>query len=111
MSTPRYIHWSGKSGKKYSYYIYPIDTPQQEKSGNYIYAYESSPQKWTPLYIGHSSNLNTPNPEKEEDAIHFGATHIHTHLNPDENLQREEEMDLVFLYKPTCNNLGLYGNQ
>ncbi len=58
MSNAPTILWTGKSGKQYQYWIYPIGATFQEAAGNYIFAAESRPGQWTPAYIGQTENLN-----------------------------------------------------
>jgi len=41
MSKAPTIVWSGLSGKKYKYWIYPIDTSFKEEPGNYIFTRET----------------------------------------------------------------------
>ena len=51
------IYWEGASGKKYDYWIHKIGTTFNDTSGNYIYAKESSPARWRPVYIGETGSL------------------------------------------------------
>ncbi|MBN2412968.1 GIY-YIG nuclease family protein [candidate division KSB1 bacterium] len=104
MNTP-IIEWPGVSGKKYKYWIYPIDTSLKEEGGNYIFALESSPGHWSSVYIGQTNNLNErlENHEKENCARSNGATHIHAHLNSLKQNRLNEELDLIKKWKPVCN--------
>ena len=52
------INWEGQSGTKYLYFIYPIGTTFKEEAGNYIFALETKPNHWKPIYIGQTENLN-----------------------------------------------------
>jgi hypothetical protein len=103
---PRCI-WIGESNNKYTYWIHPIGTDFMEEGGNYIYAEETRPGKWSPLYIGQTDNLHTrlSNHEKEECAKRNGATHIHVHTTPAGEMERlAEERDLIAHLTPTCND-------
>ena len=100
------IRWTGESGKKYDYWIYPIDEQFPEVPGNYIFAKETKPRTWRPIYIGQTKNLakRMENHEKEQCAIDNGATHIHAHESSDsEDERRKEEADLIEKWNPICN--------
>jgi len=99
------ILWPGKSGQEYTYWIYPINSSFKEEGGNYIFAKETVPKKWIPVYIGQTENLNErlENHEKETCAKRNGATHIHAHINNDKNARLVEEKDLIIRWQPVCN--------
>ena len=100
------IHWPGQSGKKYTYWIYPIETTWAEKAGNYIFAKKLSNGNWTPIYIGETGDLRDrlPNHEKLPCATRNGATHIHTHTSSSgQEVRRAEEADLIAKSDPPCN--------
>lgn len=106
MSVPQTINWTGQSGKTYTHHIHPIDTTFKEAPGNYLYAKESSPGRWSPLYIGQTKNLSDrlSNHEKENCARRQGATHIHAHINSNGEAARlVEEKDLIDKWSPHCN--------
>ena len=84
MSEPAPINWPGKSGRSYTYYIYPRGTQfTPEQPGNYIHAKETSPHKFSPVYIGQTKDLNErlSNHEKRECVNKHGATHVCVHIN------------------------------
>lgn len=100
------IKWPGLSGTEYTYWIYTIDTTFSETPGNYIFAKESSPRKWSPVYIGQTKSLadRLSDHEKEGCAIRNGATHIHVHKTKGgEAVRKAEERDLIIRWKPPCN--------
>lgn len=100
------IYWHGTSGKAYQYWIYPIGTELKEEAGNYIFAKEASPAKWSPCYIGQTENLNRRlgDHEKEACAKRHGATHLHAHLTSGgESIRKAEEKDLILKWKAPCN--------
>ena len=101
------IKWDGNLGEKYTYFIYPLHTSFKEEPGNYIFAQETKPSFYKPLYIGQTSNLNhrLENHEKEDCAIRNGATHIHAHINNNgEETRKSEEKDLIMRWSPICND-------
>jgi hypothetical protein len=106
MSETPTIHWDGKSGKSYKYWIHPIGTSFKEETGNYIFAYESKTNHWRPVYIGQTENLSQrlENHEKEDCAKRNGATHIHSHINSYKTQRLYEEKDLILKWQPYCND-------
>ena len=72
----RTIEWPGASGKRYKYWILPINAVLKDAPGNYIYAKETESRKWSPLYIGQTTSLRQrlTSHEKEASAIRRGAT-------------------------------------
>ncbi|MEK6746755.1 MAG: hypothetical protein AABY33_06965 [Pseudomonadota bacterium] len=100
------IIWTGQSGKEYQYWIYPINTSFNAKSGNYCFSKETSSGYWTPLYFGESEDLSGrfDNHHKIDMAIRRGATHIHAHVNNGSKIARiNEETDLIRKWNPPCN--------
>lgn len=100
------IVWPGQSGNEYKYWIYGIDASFKEVAGNYIFAKETSPGRFRPIYMGQTANLGTrlENHEKEECARRNGATHVHAHINPSgEKARKAEEEDLIHRWQPVCN--------
>lgn len=99
------IDWRATSGKTYRYFIVPMGTPLQAKGGNYIFARETKPGHWLPIYIGETENLDIrfDNHRKANCIRRAGATHIHQHLNADKSDRLAEEADLIALWNPPCN--------
>lgn len=100
------IQWEGKSGKRYGYWIHPIDTSFKDAPGNYIYAKETQPRRWRPVYIGQTSSLEDrlADHEKEACAKRNGATHLHAHTSSGtQSIRRAEESDLIDKWSPVCN--------
>ena len=105
MSEP-HIHWHGVVSGKYGYFIHPIGTAFEDKPGNYIYAEETSTNRWTPVYIGQTSSLKErlADHDKEACAKKNGATHVHAHINSGgEAVRLAEESDLIRRWEPVCN--------
>lgn len=78
------IDWQGQSGKIYRYWIYPIGQAFAAKPGNYIFAKETSPGNWRPVYVGQTSDLSDRLDDDHENMPCIrknGATHVHAHVN------------------------------
>jgi len=100
------VDWPGKSGKTYKYSTHTLGTRFKELPGNYIYAKETEPRHWSPLYIGQASSLRDrlADHEKEACAVNNGAKHVHAHTSAkSENNRLAEETDLIAKWNPTCN--------
>lgn len=110
MNTAPKVNWPGKSGRTYTYLVYPIGTSFNDVAGNYIYAKQVGPQ-WQPCYIGQTNSLQNrlANHEKEACAKRHGATHIHVKVTPGERDRLAEEEDLIRLWNPPCNDQHTQG--
>jgi hypothetical protein len=99
------INWPGKSGTNYKYWIYPLGASLKAEGGNYIFAKEVRPGEWSPLYIGQTGDLNErfDNHHKADCIKKNGATHIHAHLNGNDDTRLAEEADLIARWDPSCN--------
>ena len=100
------IYWKDKSGTSHRFWIYPRGTKFNEPCpGIYIYARETSPHKWIPIYIGQTENVNVrlTNHEQRECVDQSGATHIHVSIITDEKSRLTIEKDLIEQWKPVCN--------
>ena len=100
------IYWKDKSGTSHRFWIYPRGTKFNEPCpGIYIYARETSPHKWIPIYIGQTENVNVrlANHEQQECVDQNGATHIHVSIIAEENLVWQSRRDLIEQWKPVGN--------
>mgnify|MGYP001565336527 CR=1 FL=1 len=99
------IDWPGQSGRTYRYWIYELPPNLKAAPGNYIFAKESSPSRWTPVYAGETEDLSERfNDHHKMPCIkRNGATHIHAHLNDSEDARLDEEADLIAKWSPPCN--------
>jgi hypothetical protein len=100
------IQWTGKSGKAYTYWIYLIGANLKAEAGNYIFARETKPNTYMPIYIGQTENLSErfDNHHKKDCIKDQGATHIHAHLNANKQSRLDEESDLIAKWMPACND-------
>ena len=103
--------WTGASGKKYTYYIWPRNPDiKSGQMGNYIYAKKNANGYWVPVYIGQGdlSERCTKNHHRHQCINSKGATAVHLHTNGAERDRLTEERDLLAnhsqAYVPTgCN--------
>jgi hypothetical protein len=103
--------WTGVSGRVYPYFIHSLPVsfnPNQD--GNYIFSRETSPGKWSPIYIGEGDLSSRVSGAHHQAACMMmkGATHVHAHLNGSEDARKAEERDLLanytIAYRPNgCN--------
>jgi hypothetical protein len=108
MPTSATINWAGQSGKAYVHWIYPLGTVFDPVAGNYVFAKEVTPNHWSPVYIGQTSDLSVrfDNHHALQCAKRNGATHVHVHRNDNEKQRLGEEMDLIHHWSPSCNIVG-----
>jgi len=100
------IKWLGQSGKEYTYWIYKVGTTFESAPGNYIFAKETKPNTFKPIYVGQTADLGErfDNHHKMPCIRQNGATHIHVHKNTEgEPARLSEEADLVDRWHPICN--------
>ncbi|MCH8064716.1 MAG: hypothetical protein IIC90_02675 [Chloroflexi bacterium] len=106
----RTITWTGASGSKYQYKIFPIGTTMNDTPGNYIFAKETKPGTFRPIYVGETESLadrlNNPAGHHKWACIkRQGATHICAHVNTrGARARRAEEADLLAALKLPCND-------
>ncbi len=108
------IYWKDKSGTSHRFWIYPRGTKFNEPCpGIYIYARETSPHQWIPIYIGQTQNVNVrlANHEQQECVDRNGATHIHVSIITDERSRLAIEKDLIQQWKPVGNRHGVVAGE
>jgi hypothetical protein len=105
MSDTPTIQWPGQSGRSYKYWIYPIGHSLKAEGGNYIFAKETKPNSFTPVYIGQTGDLDLRFDDHHKAPCVYanGATHIHAHFNANEDDRLAEEADLIAKWDPPCN--------
>ena len=103
------IQWSGGSGTQYGFFIHTLPyTCGTGQDGNYIFAKPVN-NGWHAVYIGEGDiNDRVNDPEHYQCAARKGATHVHVHLNANQQARRNEESDLLSgnpeAYEPSgCN--------
>ena len=101
----RTCKWVGDSGKEYIYNIHSIDTDWGDVPGNYIFTKETSPRVWEAVYIGETVSFKDRlHNHNELPCIQRNkGTHIHNHINRDDDARLEEEADLLANYSTPCN--------
>jgi hypothetical protein len=100
------IYSRGASGTRYGYWIHRIGTAFVVEPGNYIFAGETSPNQWSPVYIGQTESLRNrlANHDKDGCTRRNGATHLHVHTTPGGAQTRlTEEADLLASWRTPCN--------
>jgi hypothetical protein len=98
--------WAGASGKQYKYWISPVSKSLINEPGSFIFARQTSPSGWIPLYIGQISSLKNKlgDHEKMLCVRQNGGTHIHAHTSSaSEEDRKAEEADLLANWDPFCN--------
>ncbi len=100
--------WTGQSGQKYRYTVYMFGTVFGPGPANYIFARESRPGHYQPLYVGQTDDLSEPFDDAlaRECLKQNRVTHIHVrHTDSREELRRAERSDLISIAKPPCNSM------
>ena len=100
-STPkeqRLYDWRGRSGKTYSFGVFPLGTPMRDQDGNYIFARRQADGTCMPIYIGQGNlrcRTDLEHHHKGPCIVSKGATEVHAHLNPSEPGRVAEEADIL----------------
>jgi len=101
------MKWEGRSGKKYQYWVYKVGTKFKTSPGNFIFARETKPLTFAPVYIGQTNDISErfDGHPKMPCIQENGATHIHIHSNTrGEAARLAEEADLISMWNPACND-------
>ena len=96
MTIPETVTWKGKSGKIYSYSVYPKSTKfPEDYDRNYIFA-KKLPGLWLAVYIGQGDLKTRTQDETHLDcANQKGFTHYHVKVNTSETDRLNEEEDMI----------------
>ncbi|MCF8062171.1 MAG: hypothetical protein K9M82_06620 [Deltaproteobacteria bacterium] len=100
------VRWEGVSGRRYGYWIHPMDATFRKIAGNIILARQDGPERWIPLYVGETRNFDEgfADPGSIDCAARQGATHVHVHFSsPSKNVRTAERDDIVARWRPICN--------
>jgi hypothetical protein len=101
------IVWIGKSGKKYTHWLYKMGTEFLATPANYIFCKQSG-NGYQAIYIGQTGNISErfDNHHKMPCITKNGATHICVHKSSESESERcVEESDLIENYQPICNQV------
>jgi hypothetical protein len=100
--------WTGKSGTKYTFWIYSLPASfDPNQPGNYIYTKMDSQGYWQPIYIGQGDlNDRANNHHQAMRLRQKGATHFHCHKNVSEQSRLAEESDLLAMYTQAYAPIG-----
>ena len=101
MPSQETCQWTGRSGQKYLYYVYPRHPSiNAGQDGNYVYAKKNVNGQWVPIYFGEGDLSKRAS--SDHHRVHCidlkGATHVHVRLNPKKDDRRSEEQDLLANY-------------
>jgi hypothetical protein len=98
--------WTGMSGKKYRYSLYMFGTAFGPGPANFVFARETKPGQYAPIYFGQTSDLSEPFPDGlVMQCIKLSrVTHIHVHFsNASEEIRLAERSDLIEQWSSPCN--------
>ena len=101
------VTFTGKSGNRYEFNVYPRETSFKDVGGVYVFSSVNSQGYHTPLYIGQTRSLEDRRltyHEKWECAHPLGGDTICTHREDNEARRLRIERDLINAYNPACNN-------
>ncbi len=102
------IDFTGKSGKKYTFNVYPLGTKFKDIRAVYAFT-KRTPKENTHtqavLYVGESEKLGDriSNHEKLECVKPLGCNCICVHSEDNEVARMAKEKDLIENYDPPCN--------
>lgn len=100
------VQFTGKSGTKYPFNIYPITEECPSEAGIYIFGnYQAAESKITPVYIGKASSFESRFYDHHKDACikSNGGNSICLMQVKDEKQRTEIEKDLLGFYNTKCN--------
>lgn len=100
--------WKGKSGRSYSFEVYPIGTAFKALGAVYAFTKRivtNGVGNHDFIYIGLTNDLSTRFDNHHKDACieKSGANCISVHLNNTESQRLDIETDLCRLHNPPCN--------
>lgn len=110
MSNTITIEFLGKSGEKYQFNVYELNTSFKNIGGNYGFTKRTVKQDGSGshdiIYIGKTEDWSTrfQNHHKEDCISKHGANRICVRHVDSENERDLIEKDLIRNYKPVCND-------
>jgi len=102
-------HFSGKSGQRYDFYVYPIGQALSTVGAVYVitrrHKNSGSGISHDVLYVGDTLNLSLTllNHPKWDCLIRGSANCIGAHIDEDQNSRVAKREDLIQQYAPACN--------
>lgn len=100
--------WTGSSGQKYRYTVYMYGTVFGPGPANFIFARETAPNRYVPVYIGQTQDLSEPFDDHValECLRQQRVTHVHVrHADARDEIRRAERSDLISAFNPACNGM------
>ncbi len=85
------IDWPGKSGNAYHYWIYPLPAAFEADPGNYVFARETKPARWTPIYVGETGDLSERFEHAVDAAVKSGPKHRSKNVPPKRRKPKRQE--------------------
>lgn len=104
-------YFKGKSGTKYSFYIFSLDYNCSEVPAVYIMAKHKF-SSFTPIYIDQTDNLKKNYSVQSQESIikQYKIDYLCVLVEEDEYKRLAIEKDLIKKYKPPCNQKGKIKN-
>jgi excinuclease UvrABC nuclease subunit len=96
--------WPLDNGNTLEFKVYTQDANWNNVAGLYIFAYHDG-QYWRALYVGQADDFSSrlPSHERLEEAVQYGATHIHA-LAVQQAAKRDQwERMLIQHLQPSMN--------
>lgn len=108
------VEWGGERFKVYDIEEWEyLDQSQPYGGGIYIFAKRKqyTSNGWEALLVGKANNLfyYVSDRKKEKNVIGKGATHVHLHLEEDDDLRLSIRWFLCWLYRPKLNDHLYWG--
>ncbi|MCK0139615.1 hypothetical protein [Aliiroseovarius sp. F47248L] len=114
------VTWTGHSGSRYRFDVFPVGTPFNPISGVYIFCRQIASGSWEALYVGETQSLeqrlNTGigSHQGYARAARFGMTHIAAIAVAGDAESLRIETDLRYGLNPSANAqnaLGGFANE
>ena len=100
------VTFTGQSGGKYKFEVYPRETTFNDVGGVYVFSKRGSQGTHTPLYVGQTHSFEyrrLAHHEKWECADPLGGNVICVHQENNEVQRKAKERDLIDAYQLPCN--------
>jgi excinuclease UvrABC nuclease subunit len=102
--TANKVNWPVGKSDCVDFNVYPIETSWKDAPGLYVYAFLKD-EIWRPVYIGQCVSFKDRliRHEREKEARHHGATHLHVRMVKDRAYRELWEAQAIKLYQPRLN--------